>query len=1147
MRKIFITFLTSLCFFMNYSNAQLTVTMSSVEVDPNTQASVDITVNGFTNIPGAQFSINFDSTVLSYINTTNFSPDLPGLSASSVSGPNGVGVKNGQITFAWFDQQGTGKSLANGARLFTLVFNAIGPKCSKSDVITSNVPRLIEVVNSSFGNVQLINNKGVVTVKCDGTPVDPCPNPTCSNPNSLILSGAVINSEKDKTVCIPITVKNFKIMQSGQGSIKWDPSILQFTEVKTPATGGISGFSGGFNTNNAASGEFKYLWANDNPAVPLTLADNTVILELCFKVIGNNGQTGCILIGQGTLPTEWENNVGAVPVCFNYGKVVIGNTPPPGSVLIKTSSATGGKSTTVCLDVTVDNFTDVFGANAKWKWNTAQLKFLRTEMWDLEGLNQSAFSLSNDMSELSFLWTNPDGITKPNAHRIFKICFELLNPCDQTVSVNITGTPEIIGKVNGLPANVPVTATGGSITITCTDPVIKCELVNIISPNCNGQTSGSVLMSVTNATADCVCQWKNAAGAIVKTGLVSAGCNLTGVAAGTYNFEVLCSGVSKCTSMAVVTQPTAISIPTANVVTNANCNDKGAINIGATSGGNGGYTFLWTPDQGNTSNPTGLNAGTYTVLVTDSKGCTATANFNVANTPSNISIPTVNVVTNIGCGQKGAIDIRGTTGGNGTLTYAWIPDQGNTANPTNLNIGTYAVTVTDTKGCTAAASFTVTNAQPNLTVTSVVTSVKCKDGSDGSILINISGGCSPFTYAWTGNLSGANPQNLKAGTYTVTVTDSETPTQSRTLTITVTEPASALAIALTGTTEASTASAEDGKITLNITGGTPTYKTVWSGPTTVPDGTTSGTIDASNLRAGIYSVTVTDANGCTAVRTNIEVKVKPVDPVVTAPKFSTATVSSNYTGFGVSCFGGNNGSISAKLSEGTYPITVTLKSGSQTIKSSTINGPDISFTDLVAGAYTIEATNSKGTVISSIVTVTQPSKLAAANPTVKCTEKNKDNGSIEINMNNTGAGNYGYAWFGLSALGNKVENLDKGVYNVTVTDANGCQLRITNIDVKECVIKGDCYTATTVITPNGDSFNDIFIINCADNAPGDLSVFDRWGRLVYSQSNYDNTWQGVDNSGKALKEGGYIWVLTVNFGQGRKEIYKGTLTLLLNN
>jgi gliding motility-associated-like protein len=150
-------------------------------------------------------------------------------------------------------------------------------------------------------------------------------------------------------------------------------------------------------------------------------------------------------------------------------------------------------------------------------------------------------------------------------------------------------------------------------------------------------------------------------------------------------------------------------------------------------------------------------------------------------------------------------------------------------------------------------------------------------------------------------------------------------------------------------------------------------------------------------------------------------------------------------------------------------------------------------------------------------------------------------------MNNTGAGNYSFSWSGLADLDNLVESLAKGAYNVTVTDANGCTVSVTNIEVKECAAGGDCYTASSVMTPNGDNFNDLFIINCVDDAPADLTVFDRWGRTVYTQINYDNTWQGINTDGTELKEGAYMWVLNVNFGQGRREIYKGTVTLLRSN
>lgn len=1065
MRKILFSVLTVFICSISGLYSQLTVTMSSSEVEQNAQATVNVTVNGFTNLLGVQFSMNFDSTVLKFESATNFTAALPGLSSAAVSGPNGVGVKNGQITFSWFDPQGTGKTLPAGTNLFSLVFKAIGPLGSKSDVITSNVPRVIEVVDASFNPINLVNNKGTVTIKGNAN-VDPCPNPACSNPTGLLLSGKIDSTQKGNTICVPITVKNFNIMQSGQGSIKWDPAILMYTEVKTPATGGIPGFSGGFNAANAPNGEFKYLWANDNPAVPLTLPDNTVIMELCFKVIGDVGKTGCILIGQGTLATEWENDNGPVPVCFAYGKVKIINSTPSESVIMKVGTAGGKINETVCVDVTVDNFTGILGASTTFTWNPQHLEFVRTDNYMLEGLNNSGFNASVP-GQLKFLWITPTPVTVPDGQKIFQICFKILQ-CNPTTPVNVPGPTEIVGNGSVV---LPSSAVPGSVT--CMDPppgctTSACTLGAVTNASCNGQSNGAIALTVAGTNlGNHMIVWKNkSTGAVVKASApVTSGTDLTGVPAGTYVYEVSFNGSVCCSGEATVTQPNVITIPTTGVVTNAACGQKGSINISGTSGGNGGFTFNWNPALGNTPNPT------------------------------------------------------------------------------NLDAGSYAVTVTDSKGCTATASFVVGTTETDITVQAAGTNVKCKGGSDGSITVTVSGGCPPYTFNWSGNLTGQNPQNLKAGVYSLTVTDGANPPHVKSASVTITEPATEVSVSLTGVTDASTASASDGKISLNCSGGTPNYILVWSGPTSIPDGNTSGAIDANNVKAGSYNVTVTDANGCTAVRSNIVVGVKPPVDTTNAPKFGNIGVSSSFNGFGITCFGEDDGAISGTLSEGGYPVTVNLKSGAQTIKSIVVNGPDILFTGLVAGTYTVEATNSKGSVTSNAIVITQPTKLAATQK-VNCTEKNKETGGIEISVGNTGAGNYSYQWLGLTDLDNKAENLASGFYNVTVTDANGCELRLTNIEVKDCTISGPCYEVTTVITPNGDNFNDLFLINCVLDNPSDLSVFDRWGRLVYSQNNYDNTWQGIDNSGKDLREGGYIWVLTVNFGQGRKEVYKGTVTVL---
>ena len=102
---------------------------------------------------------------------------------------------------------------------------------------------------------------------------------------------------------------------------------------------------------------------------------------------------------------------------------------------------------------------------------------------------------------------------------------------------------------------------------------------------------------------------------------------------------------------------------------------------------------------------------------------------------------------------------------------------------------------------------------------------------------------------------------------------------------------------------------------------------------------------------------------------------------------------------------------------------------------------------------------------------------------------------------------------------------------------------MANLNYKECVT-GDCYKGTPIMTPNGDGKNDLFVIACLDNPDNILSIFNRFGELVYSQNNYDNTWAGVSSSGNELPENGYMWVLELNQTGGGVVIQQGTITIL---
>jgi gliding motility-associated-like protein len=1064
MRKIlvFVVTLLTLCIGDNY--AQLTVTIGKAEnVNPNTNVTIDVTTTGFTNLIGVQLSINFDSLVLEYVNSTNFAAGI-GLTAQAISGPNGVGVKNGQMTFSWFDNDGTGKSLPAGARLFSIVFKAKGADCSSTDIFTSNVPRAVEITDSDVKSVALNNVKGSVKMRCGGGNPDPCPDPACSNANNLAIIGGKVNGATGSNVCVPFTVKNFNAIQSGQGTFSWNPSELQYINRVLPFPGSLDTTGFTFNATNTANGVLGFLWSNPNPGAPVTLPNNTKLIDLCFKVLAGTPDTVCVLYGSNTtVPVDWSNDNGEVPTCIQYGKVQIGSTPQDVVNLIL-GNATGTSGQTVCVDVTVNNFEDILGLEANFSWDKNQLQFVRTDMYMLDGLNAN-FHFKDSIGLLKLSWSNNNPVDRADGSKIFQICFQILGPCPSSAPIRILKN-EVTALVNNEAVEVPSSTTNGMISCTGSVdmPVITCTPGGVTNVTCNGLTNGSAPLSISGTLLNqCEIQWSSNGNIVKPYAPISSGTNLTNVGAGIYMYSVrwtVDNSITLCSGNVTINQPQPINIPTSNVITQPSCNNKGSIDLRLVSGG--------TPLS---SNP-----------------------------PYN---------------------------------FSWNPNLGNTNNPTNLDPGTYSVTVTDANQCSDSETFTLTENNVPLSPSVSVTNVKCNGESNGAIMVNVTGGCAPYTF------SPANLTNLAAGSYIITVTDSKNNTATVNATITQPDP---LLIATPVVTDATLPNNNNGAIAITISGGTPLYTVSWSGG--LAGGTTNSTFNTSNVVPGSYSATVTDVKGCMATVTNVQVKGESTTD--TAPKIGSITASTSFGGFGVKCFGESNGSITLNFT-GSLPIKAQLKKNNQNEGSEqNINsGNSYTFSNLGAGNYTVVLTNSAGTETSSVVPVTQPSKLAPS-ATTDCTEISGSTGSATINGNNTGVAPYTYLWSVNNATTQSISSLARGVYNVTVTDDNGCTAILSNIEVKNCGQIGGCYEATKIITPNGDNFNDLFVINCADQSNNDLVIFDRFGNTVYSQIDYDNTWSGVDRGGKDLDEGVYYWVFTSKSSLGKREVYKGSVTILRN-
>ncbi|MBK7586871.1 MAG: SprB repeat-containing protein [Bacteroidetes bacterium] len=410
----------------------------------------------------------------------------------------------------------------------------------------------------------------------------------------------------------------------------------------------------------------------------------------------------------------------------------------------------------------------------------------------------------------------------------------------------------------------------------------------------------------------------------------------TNLAAGVYTMTVADANGCTISSTATIIEPTILSWTT-TATTDVNCNGGNDGTLTATATGGTGiinYNLQPTNQTNNTGLFTNLTAGTYTVTATDANGCTLTTTLVINQSPA--LIWTQNTATNITCngGIDGSITTTA-TGGTGIINYNLQPTNqtNNTGLFTNLAANTYTILATDANGCTISTTLTIT--EPTLlSITNITfTNPTCVPGNDGSMTITASGGTLAYTY----NIGGANQANnvfanLGAGNYTITVTDANGCTATSTQTI---APPNSPTITAVVTTDVDCNGGNNGSITVTATGGLGALNYNLQ-----PVNQNNATGIFTNLAAGVYTMTVADANGCTISST-----ATIIEPTILSWT-TTATTD-------VNCNGGNDGTLTATATGGTGMINYNLQPTNQT------NNTGL-FTNLTAGTYTVTATDANG-------------------------------------------------------------------------------------------------------------------------------------------------------------------------------------------
>ncbi|MFN8155479.1 MAG: gliding motility-associated C-terminal domain-containing protein [Bacteroidia bacterium] len=595
-----------------------------------------------------------------------------------------------------------------------------------------------------------------------------------------------------------------------------------------------------------------------------------------------------------------------------------------------------------------------------------------------------------------------------------------------------------------------------SVVISEPTPV-AVNITATTDATCNGGANGSLTASASNGTPGYTYAWSSGGNTATVNGL----------SAGTYT--VTATDANGCTALTTgtVNEPTPVTV-SVSATTDALCN--GSSDGTATAAGNGGtpgYTYLWS-NGNNTASASGLAAGTYTVTVTDANGCTSITTATVSEpTPIQLNLSSVNSTCGNADGSVSVVANGGTPG----YTYTWNPVGGNSANANGVAAGGYTVVVTDANGCTATGSVSVADTPGPVVSLNTVTDVSCPGGGDGTIDVSIAGGTAPYTYSWSGGGNTNPATGLSAGTYTVTVTDDNGCTS--TLSAAVNEPP---VITLAPAVNTAHCGLADGSGDFTAGGGTPGYTYLWS------DGSTNQQIQ--NVTAGTYTMTVTDANGCTA-SASLAI---PDDP----PPVIVVSASTD-----ASCSGGADGTITVSVNGGVTPYSIAWSSGASGTTA----------TGLAAGTYTATVTDASGCTATIQGTVSEPSlmqlQLSATSATCGTA-----NGSATV-VANGGTPGYTYNWIPSGGNAATANNLTSGGYTVEVTDANGCTMQ----DV------------IAVPSANGPSASVLQStdVSCNGGADGTLTIDVTGGTAPL---NYQWSAGGSGTSGSGLTAGTYTVTVT---------------------
>lgn len=1007
----------------------------------NQEACIKInSVSGFTNLKSAQFTINYNTTHLSFASTKNF--NLTGLSATSFNT-----TTPGTIVVNWTSTTpATGNTVANGTAIADICFTTKVAGVASTVAFASGG----QVQNKDNQTVILNGTSGVITVS-GGTGT----------------TGAATFDITDATgtvgqqVCQKVEVTNFTNLLSAEFTITYNSTQLDFASVKSFNLAGLA--DANFSKPGVGGtplGSIKLSWNDPQVSTGVSVPNGTAIFEVCFTPKINNVSSVVTFGG-----TSEVINKDQQPVTFSgqSGTITVGSGGSGSSdfTLDLTDATVPATNQEVCIKVNVaGGFTNIISQEFILNYNTTQLQFSAVKNFNLNGLTAESFGLpgvgGNPIGSIKVSWNDPNatGISLSNGTALFDVCFTgKVTNVTSTVTFSTSPAAEIINKDN---TQLPFTGQSGTITIGSVSslPDVKLNVANqsgvmgqdvCVKVNAVDFTNISALSGTITYDATAL-QLKSVTN-LTLSGLSQSSFTLPGsggVTAGSLkvNWSTATAGGVTVASPANIFDVCFTPLKT------------GTSQVGFSA------TGLTVTRSGGVPAGTQLGAGTVSITTVSTTELTFKVGngTGAANSDVCLELTALNFKNLIGMQFAIKFDpaflthksndnfnatLRGFSTGNvnannttGLISFSWDDSQltGVTL-PDNAVILRMCFTIKGTTGSStvgidktkvreaydvdektiipATVDGTVSIGNPNApTIVSpaVITNVPCFGESKGAINIDVRNGTAPYTYKWSNNATTQDLSNLAAGSYSVTVTDAVSATAVGTFN--VTQPTAALSITGITKTDANCFGQASGSLTATVTGGTTPLIYAWSG-------NLAAVANPTNAAAGNYTLTVTDANGCRAVS----------NP--TAVGQPTAALNASVATQPAKCDGTATGSATITAAGGTAPYTYKWANNQTTNQLSNV----------AAGNYAYTVTDSKSCTFTGSATVPAEQSVRITSIDPVNFDQNTTNGAVNIAITG-GVAPYKFSWAGPSSFAATTEDIANlgvaGQYCVTVTDNTNC-------------------------------------------------------------------------------------------------------------